>query len=943
MSPGAWPADPIRARRSALGRAAKRAVEQSGLLLLVDGLPGMGKSTLLRELAGLMETQHGWSVVYAHADRFERGEPYSFMERLFAGDLASGWTFEAEPAQHPIPIARECLHRILEDEPEDGRLIVVDDAQWIDDASARVLRYLVPRLTRRRVMLAFGTRTPHERGSFGEFLNELSGNPDGEAIHIHPLRESEIRALAVERFGVGIAKRNAEALRNVTGGSFLHVDTILSQLTPEEIAKLHLTWDIPIRGARPLDNPLLVEYEELGPEARATVEIVCVAGSEISRTTLEAAAARLDEPVRLDEAFERQVLRESGFGSLVVPHHALMAHAVRRAIGTERSRRISGALAETLTGFPAVKHALAGADAWRPELRERVIDYVESAIEQGASANADEVLRGALAMAADRESREELLIELAVVHLRAKTVFHLVDLFGEYEQLPEGALREYILILISAHRVDIPFPHERVARLLATPGEDPDERTLQASLAFMAVIMTMRSSDPSAVVRLIPQARHFFEQAPEDPAELRDRRLAWLVAPREHLVLLDCYAMVHTHRQFDMAAAERAVRELIGRAQALPDGGIKADVLIAIAGALAAFGRFEAAAQMSGQAVRIVDAGHHPWGAGTVRLVYAHCLVMLGEYEEAGALLSLMEEVSYDVLDVETRPLATALRAFVAAGTGREDPAPLVAQARRRHEIEWESYAPDLAVIAACEAARADDDPEGVIAASEDPYLERITSTQHGFLTYRAQALIRLGRLDEAEALLDRLEKWRGARWQECWGSLAWLRALLAAARGDDAEAERRYEEAAAGDSPYPLPRAQMLADYGEFLAARGREDEARSRLGTAMTILRKCGAERYLPRVRSALAALRNRDRSERERLLAALTARELEIANRLIDGESNRQIAEALVVSQATVRFHVSNVLRKLQVSSRGAAARVLRVLAGSAARIRDGTRRG
>jgi LuxR family transcriptional regulator, maltose regulon positive regulatory protein len=52
-------------------------------------------------------------------------------------------------------------------------------------------------------------------------------------------------------------------------------------------------------------------------------------------------------------------------------------------------------------------------------------------------------------------------------------------------------------------------------------------------------------------------------------------------------------------------------------------------------------------------------------------------------------------------------------------------------------------------------------------------------------------------------------------------------------------------------------------------------------------------------------------------------LTERELEVLRLLAAGASNKDIAEALVISMATVKSHVSHILSKLNVSSRGQAA--------------------
>jgi DNA-binding NarL/FixJ family response regulator len=59
----------------------------------------------------------------------------------------------------------------------------------------------------------------------------------------------------------------------------------------------------------------------------------------------------------------------------------------------------------------------------------------------------------------------------------------------------------------------------------------------------------------------------------------------------------------------------------------------------------------------------------------------------------------------------------------------------------------------------------------------------------------------------------------------------------------------------------------------------------------------------------------------------LTALNPRELEVLEQLARGRRNRQIAEALMISENTVKFHVANVLAKLGASSRGEAAAIAR----------------
>jgi LuxR family transcriptional regulator, regulator of acetate metabolism len=69
---------------------------------------------------------------------------------------------------------------------------------------------------------------------------------------------------------------------------------------------------------------------------------------------------------------------------------------------------------------------------------------------------------------------------------------------------------------------------------------------------------------------------------------------------------------------------------------------------------------------------------------------------------------------------------------------------------------------------------------------------------------------------------------------------------------------------------------------------------------------------------------------RDDRVVFESLLTRRELDVLRLLADGNSNKAIAEALVISDGTVKFHVNSILRKLRVANRAeAVSRYLRLL--------------
>jgi DNA-binding NarL/FixJ family response regulator len=103
-------------------------------------------------------------------------------------------------------------------------------------------------------------------------------------------------------------------------------------------------------------------------------------------------------------------------------------------------------------------------------------------------------------------------------------------------------------------------------------------------------------------------------------------------------------------------------------------------------------------------------------------------------------------------------------------------------------------------------------------------------------------------------------------------------------------------------------------------MLALGRADAAANEAEAAHEALLAIGAEGEAQRARAILAAAAG---SSPEPAGAAVTRREGEVLRLLAEGLTNRQIAARLVVSEHTVHRHVANILRKLELPSRTAAA--------------------
>jgi ATP/maltotriose-dependent transcriptional regulator MalT len=190
------------------------------------------------------------------------------------------------------------------------------------------------------------------------------------------------------------------------------------------------------------------------------------------------------------------------------------------------------------------------------------------------------------------------------------------------------------------------------------------------------------------------------------------------------------------------------------------------------------------------------------------------------------------------------------------------------------------------------------------------------------------KARVRLGERNAAEDALSELREIAArARTRPILAAVSSAEGALAAASGDDDDARRSFEDAldllAACEAPFETGRVRL--DLAATLNALGRPDQARREIEAAIECFREIGAEAERARAESMLEKLRESTRTPDATggPLAALSNRELEVLDLVAQGLTNRDIAGRLVLSEHTVNRHVANILRKLGLSSRAAAA--------------------
>ncbi|MDY6998607.1 MAG: helix-turn-helix transcriptional regulator, partial [Actinomycetota bacterium] len=196
-----------------------------------------------------------------------------------------------------------------------------------------------------------------------------------------------------------------------------------------------------------------------------------------------------------------------------------------------------------------------------------------------------------------------------------------------------------------------------------------------------------------------------------------------------------------------------------------------------------------------------------------------------------------------------------------------------------------------------------------------------------GYLPDAAEALIQLGRLEEAEDVIGRLER-NGRRLDRPWMLAvgARCRSMVLAARGEIADAGAAARSALVHHERLPMPfeRARSLLVWGQLQRRERKRDSAAADIRAALEIFEGLGCALWAERARAELARVTVVRRPGGAGGAGALTDSERRVAELAASGLTNREIAATLFISPKTVEVNLSRVYRKLGIRSRAELAR-------------------
>jgi DNA-binding NarL/FixJ family response regulator len=314
---------------------------------------------------------------------------------------------------------------------------------------------------------------------------------------------------------------------------------------------------------------------------------------------------------------------------------------------------------------------------------------------------------------------------------------------------------------------------------------------------------------------------------------------------------------------------------------------------------------FERAGQWCERVVRMAD----DWNVRALRAVcrahYGTVLMLRGDWAEAETVLS---EAATDLHDRAGETVDAFVRiAELRRRQGRTDEALALLDRAAEHPLAMLTRA--AISLERGDAAAAADGAGAYVRLLGSAQTERAAG-----LELLAEAHARAGRAADAEAAAEELrEIAEAAGTDSLLGAARYAAGCAHAAAASTEEAREAFEDAAQllarAALPYESSRARVA--LGRALQELGREDAAQHELELARRQFAALGAR----------AEERRASAPRTERPL--LSAREAEVLRLVAEGLSNKQIAARLTLSEHTVHRHVANILVKLRLSSRAAAA--------------------
>ncbi|MGK5551732.1 helix-turn-helix transcriptional regulator [Actinomadura kijaniata] len=872
--------------------------------LVVRGEAGIGKSALLERVAAL--ARDDVRVLRGAGVEPEMELPFAGLHLLLHGALNGVDALPGPQAAAlrgalglaPSPEGGDrflvglAVLTLLADLADDRPLLcLVDDAHWLDHASAEALLFAARRLEAEGVVLVFAARD--EGPAFpapGVPELRLPGLDDASAAALLAEHAADLAAPARDRV-VAEARGNPLALLELPG-------TLCREQRRGELP-VH---SVGFGGASARVGRIFAARIAALPPATRTLLLVAAADDTGRLETVLAAPRRLDAGFADADPAEAAGLVRPAEGRLEFRHPLVRTAVYEHAPAGRRAaahRALAGAFADLGDDVRRAWHLASAATGPDEEAAGALERCTEHARRRGGYAAVASAYERAALLSPDRGDRGRRLLAAARAAADAGRHAWADRLAGQ-----------------AADDLDDAADLARAARVRAVAAAARGRpETAHSLLVSAAGSLAGRDRDTAAVMYF--EAITYAWNATNLPALLDGARRAGgppddadpLVLAAASLARLEEGALPRTRWVRDMVEGLRAH----GRPPGLRERAQMAiwDWMV---------GDDDAAHR---RAVAIERDCRDEGAVGvlpTALGLLALSQLFLGRYRDARASAEEALRVAEDTLQHDQAALLTGLLACLAGLFGEEERCrSLCDRLPAGHAVRTVSLNMLDLSLGRHEAVVRRAERHG--AAAGTPLLMTL-HRPHDLV----EAAVRADRPDLARTMAAWVREWAdhtGQPWQR--GVALRCRALLA----DDRDADALYAEAVAlhgrGGRPFERARTELL--YGEWLRRSRRRVDARPPLRSAVEIFDRLGARVWADRARSELRATGERrvTPGHAPGVLDRLTPQEAQIVRLAASGMSNRQIAARLFLSPRTVGHHLYKAFPKLGVASRGELSRL------------------
>ncbi|MGQ0805499.1 MAG: LuxR C-terminal-related transcriptional regulator [Actinomycetota bacterium] len=883
--------------------------------LVFEGDAGIGKSTLWRAVISSAR-EHGLHVLTARPAEAEAKLSYAALGDLFEGLDAALETLP-DPQREALEVALvrarpsadapdvrtvavavlEVLRRLSEEAPV---LLAIDDVQWLDRPTARVVDFSLRRVEAARVGAVVTVRSdgPARSGAGPE----RSLPPERvRRVAVGPLTRDAIGHVVHRVLGLDLPAPTLTRLTRAANGNPLLAIELARALPAGEELPADRSWPVPA------DLRALLSHRLRTATNARTLLLAAAALGEPTTTQLRRLLKdRYDEELTAAVAAGLVALN----AERVEFTHPLLASVLWLDAPEDERRALHSRVADVVSEPEArARHLALGADGPDTGLAAVLDDAAASAVSRGAPDAAAELLDLARALTPPGEEH--------AVHRRALRAagrwFEAGDagrararLEEIVAGLPPGPMRADALSRLARVRYQTDSVDQARALSEQALDEAGDVDVLRAAIELDLALELDWALDKAAAAARAESALSVAERlgvaviAAAAAGELTltrfllgggvqrdvlERGRAWERELAVPVSMLDLHwGLVLTF--LDDLDGARAVIEEFGRL--VVERGWEtqqAFALYALSEVERRAGRLELAGQLADESAAIARRA----GQDTFRTVAigAGALVAAehGDVERTRALvtegLALADRTGSRVDNI-----CDAAMGMLALSTGDASEA-----------AQWLVKGVDILGAAGVEES-------GVLHIEADT----------------VEALVGIGSLEDAERRLERLEG-NARRLDRPWGlaTAARCRGLVSAARGDLAGALEWFEESRLEHKRVPIPY-----ELGRTLLAQGRVARrakqwalARDCLGDAVAIFESLPALLWADQARAELARVGGRRRTGTDP--DTLTETEQQVAELIASGKTTREVADALFLSRRTVESHLARAYRKLGVRNR------------------------